>query len=154
MPVPPPQPQPVPLQPAGPAGGGNVVPLFPNGPAQVTPQVPGKIAAKFEGDVVSTGGVLQLSRKDRINPDACEEEKGLCYEKSLTYHLTKTEMGFIGLIPTPDDLRIPACVLRTATGTTAANFRSINIAAGKFLVDGKMEYIAAPNVSKRNILKI
>lgn len=149
VPVPPPQPQPVPVQPAAPAGGGNVVPLFPNGPTPVTPQVPGKIAAKFEGDVVSAGGVLLLSRKDRINPDACEEEKGLCYERSLTYHLTKTEMGFIGLIPTPDDLRIPACTLRTATGATAAKFRSINIAVGKFLVDGKMEYIAAPNVPKK-----
>ena len=158
QPVPQPVPQPAPAPaPAGPAGGGNVIP-FPTRPAPVTPSVPGQVAAKFEGDPgvapstepsdveVSANGVLQLVRKDRIDPDACKKGKKICYEKSVTFSLTDTSMNFIGINETPDDLRIPACVTRTATGTTVADFRARNIAVGKFLVGGTFSYIPAANI--------
>jgi hypothetical protein len=41
--------------------------------------------------------------------------------------------------------------LRTALGTTAANFKSLNIAVGRFLVNGTMHYIPASNIPRGNI---
>jgi len=60
-------------------------------------------------------------------------------------------MPFIGVGPTPDDLRVLACLLRTGTGTTADDFKSLNCAIGKFLVDGAYDYIPGVNISGGNI---
>lgn len=165
QPVPAPRPQPQP-QPAAPVGPGRVIP-FPTRPqpAPVAPSAPGQIAAKFkdgESDgtatenlvedealsnvEVSPNGMLQTARKDRINPDACEKKKGICYERSLMFGLTRGSMPFMSMTPTPDDLRIAACLLRTATGTTVSSFRAFNIAVGKFLVNNTIEYVAAANI--------
>lgn len=99
-------------------------------------------------------GIVQrkeTSRSAKINPDACERKKGICYERSLTYTLTRTAMTFIGVNPTPDDLRLLSCVLRSATGTTVDDFRRLNIGMGKFLVNGSFEYIPGVNIAGGDI---
>ena len=76
--------------------------------------------------------------------------KGLCYERSLTYNITRTSMSPIGISPTPDDLRIAACLLRKATGTSYRAFGK-NVAIGKFLVNGSYDYIPGVNIPRGNI---
>ena len=102
---------------------------------------------------VSEDGTLQTkaaSRESRIDPDACEKKKGICYETSLAFGINRTSMPFLGIGPTPDDLRIAACLLRTATGTTFRAFGK-NVAIGKFLVNGSFDYIPGVNLPKGNI---
>ena len=91
--------------------------------------------------------MVQTLRKDRIDPDACEKKKGICYEKSVTFDLKKTSMRFTGIGATPDDLRIPVCVFRTALEAAGDDFRK-NVAIARFLVKNKIEYVIASNVSR------
>lgn len=172
--------QPVqPVQPAVP-GGGQVIPLFPGrrvtpaNPGRIAAKFEGgvneisfrdqfKTNEHLTKDVdnnavaeyqVAENGILQTqpdSRRSKIDPDACKPRKNICYERSVTFNITRTAMTFIGIQPTPDDLRILGCLLRTGTGTTTRDFKSLNVAIGKFLVKNSFEYIPGVNISGGNI---
>ncbi len=152
-PAPQPQPQPTALSPGVPAGEEDIPPYqIPSTPQAQQPQY--AIAAKFEDGVtpgeVAGNEMLQMARKDQIDPDACEKKKGICYAKSLTYDLTKGNMIFTGKdMPTPGYLRTRACAKRKSAGTTYNKFKSLNIAVGKFLVNKRTEFISAVNTSKK-----
>ncbi|WP_237586897.1 eCIS core domain-containing protein [Pontibacter russatus] len=108
----------------------------------------------LSGVHVSENGILQTqqsSRREKINPDACEPKKNICYERSVTFNINRVSMSFIGINPTPDDLRIAACLLRTATGTTSRAFSSLNVAIGKFWVNNSFEYIPGVNIPRGDI---
>ena len=159
-PVAPVAPAPAAPAPAPAPGGGDVIPFRPRpapAPVPVTPvapDVPIPAAAKFEDGVtvVPSGETVQTKRKDQIDPEACEKKKKPCYPESMIYDLSQSGLSRSGQGPTPEDFRTEACALRTASGTTLAKFKSLNIAVGKFLGDnGTVANIADTNIPRRNI---
>jgi len=93
-----------------------------------------------------------MKRQEEIDPEACKKTKKICYPKSLIFRLTRRSMTPAGSGPTPDDLRIAACVHRTLSGTTFEDFKSLNIAVGKFLLkNGGVDYIPKANLPGEDI---
>lgn len=99
----------------------------------------------------NTGPVLgglagaEAAKKAKEKTDEEQKKKKICYRNSIILRIQGMTFVPIGAGLTPDDLRIPACVLRTVTGTTDNDFIFRNIAVGRFLVNGNMEYVGAPN---------
>jgi hypothetical protein len=110
-------------------------------PAVKTPGIPSNTAPVVGG---LTGAQVAEKARQKAEEEK-KKKKKICYRTSIILRIEGRSFVPVGAGPTPDDLRIRACVLRTATGTTDEAFTFRNIAVGRFLVNGNMEYVAAPN---------
>lgn len=116
---------------------------------KLVPDVPP--AVKSPTLPANTGPVLgglagaEAAKKAKEKTDEEQKKKKICYRNSIILRIEGQTFVPIGAGLTPDDLRIPACILRTITGTTDNDFTFRNIAVGRFIVNGNPEYVAAPN---------
>ncbi|ELR72094.1 hypothetical protein C900_01836 [Fulvivirga imtechensis AK7] len=76
-----------------------------------------------------------------------EEPRRRCYDTSQKLGFNNGSFYVLPIGPTPEDLRVLACMERTAVGTTYRAFNTRNIAVARFIVNGQPRYVAAPNVS-------
>lgn len=115
-----------------------LVPELP--PSAKTPSLPpntGPVSGGLAG--------AEAAKKLKEKADEDQKKKKICYRNSVVLRIEGNTFVPITTALTPDDLRIPACVLRTGTGTTDDAFTFRNIAVGRFIVNGNAEHIAAPN---------
>ncbi len=126
-----------------------VAPPAPKPKLKLVPQQP-PAAAKTPAIPTKTGPVIggltgaETAKKLKEKQDE-EDKKTICYGISIVLRIEGYTFVPITSSPTPNDLRIPACILRTATGITDDDFIFRNIAVGRFIVRGNPEYVAAPN---------
>ncbi|HZW65419.1 MAG TPA: DUF4157 domain-containing protein [Hanamia sp.] len=109
-------------------------------PAVKTPGLPSNT-----GPVVGGLAGAEAAKKLKQKANEGQKKKKICYRSSVILRIEGQTFVPITVSPTPDDLRIPACILRTLTGTTDNDFTFRNIAVGRFIVNGNPEYVAAPN---------
>jgi hypothetical protein len=117
--------------------------LVPNpAPAPVkAPSIPANTGPVIGGIVGAEAAKKLKEKKDEDD----KKKKKICYRNSVVLRIEGRRFIPITSAFTPDDLRIPACILRTVTGTTDNDFTFRNIAVGRFIVNGNPEYVAAPN---------
>ena len=97
------------------------------------------------GPVIGGLTGAEAAKKLKEKKDEDDKKKKICYRNSVVLRIEGRTFVPITSALTPDDLRIPACILRTVTGTTDNDFTFRNIAVGRFIVNGNPEYVAAPN---------
>jgi hypothetical protein len=130
--------EPVPIVEPPPQPKLKLVPDLP--PAVKSPTVPGNTGPILGGLVAA-----EAAKKLKEKTDEDEKKKKICYQNSIVLRIEGMTFVPIGAAITPGDLRIPACVLRTVTGTIDNDFIFRNIAVGRFIVNGNPEWVAAPN---------
>jgi hypothetical protein len=115
-----------------------IVPDLP--PSVKTPTLPANT-----GPVLGGLAGAEAAKKLKEKTEEEQKKKKTCYRTSRILRVSGLGLMPLGVAPTPDDLRIPGCMLRTVTGTTDYDFTFRNIAVARFVVNGNTEYIAAPN---------
>ncbi len=130
--------EPVPIVEPPPQPKLKLVPDLP--PAVKSPTLPGNT-----GPVLGGLAGAEAAKKAKEKAEEEQKKKKICYRNSIILRIEGQTFVPIAAGPTPDDLRIPACILRMLTGTTDNDFTFRNIAVGRFIVNGSAEYVAAPN---------
>jgi hypothetical protein len=93
---------------------------------------------------VGIGSQTGKQAAEKVKEDKADPAKK-CFKRSIYLMIQGFTFVPIGAGLTPEDLRVLACLQRTLTGTTDNDFTFRNIAVGRFIVNGRPEYVAAPN---------
>src|SRR5262249_46362337 len=113
-------------------------------PEPITARNAGKVVPA-PGEYSPTVGAVVAAQPARQTKGEKKKTKGICYGRSIVLMIQGMTFEPVGGGPTPEDLRVPACMLRALTGTTDYDFALRNVAVGRFIVNGSPVYIPAAN---------